>query len=115
MNLLDIRRHHNKQRKLDSLDRTLYGTRQTPEGGGRPFKVYTDLGGRVREVLGSPASYRSPSSGQMGGPRVVTLKVLNNSMFANVPLARFPPAPDLADLVNAALAIDEVYTIDDQR
>ena len=68
----------------------------------------------VPKVLGKPArNFRTRDTGQRGGPRVAVLKAHNNAMFADVPLARFPPAPDLAELVSEALGIDEVYTIDD--
>ena len=78
--------------------------------------MYSDLGGIVREVLGTRARFfRKRDEGQRGGARTAILKEQNNSMFVDIPLARFPPAPDLADLVNEALGVDEIYTIDDQR
>ena len=60
---------------MDSLERTLYGTSRTPAGGGRPIRVYSDLGGIVRKALGKPARFfRERDDGKGGGARTAILK-----------------------------------------
>ena len=82
---------------MDSLERTLYGTSRTPAGGGRPIRVYSELGGIVRKALGKPARFfRERNDGQRGGARTAILKKQDNPMFPHFPLARSPTAPDLS-------------------
>ena len=51
----------------------------------------------------------------MGGPAVAAKRKARNARFMDVPLARFPPAPDFDLLVAEALELPDVNTIDDQR
>ena len=47
--------------------------------------------------------------------RTAVLLAQNAGMFAEVPLVRFPPNPNLDRIVREANCIDDIYTIDDQR
>ena len=116
MSLLALRAFHRKQRNDDSIDKTLYGIRQSGEGGGRPSRVYSELGGEVRDFLGALVDrFRTPEQGGMGGPSVAKLRRQHNAKFVDVPFARFPPAPEFELLVAEATVLPDIATVDDQR
>ena len=77
--------------------------------------MYSELGRMVREFLGRPAKFRTKESEQLKPRRTAVLLAENAGMFAEVPLAHFPPNPNLDRIVREANCIDEIYTIDDQR
>ena len=111
----EMRTHRNMQRAKPTLDSTLYGTMKTTLHG-RPYQVYSEFGGRVREFLGPPASFRTKESDRLLPSHSKGQNVpLRDNMYASVPLARFPPCPSLTSLLMAANDMGPINTIDDQR
>ena len=95
LRMRETRALRNQQRARDTLDRTLYGTIETPADGRRPYQVYSELGGRVRQFLGRPSAFRTMESDRSRPRRTAVMNEENDKLYASVPLARFPPHPSL--------------------